>query len=92
MLHQTLKNAVSLSESSSLRVSLPTSEEIIKSKEELQKMVFIKAIFGNVSVHSLTRALPEILHSNHLVIVTPFDENFILTMNSANFKKRHCHF
>lgn len=46
-------------------------------------MVIIKVLSGNENVHSLTRALSEILNSDNLKMVTPFDDKFILTKNST---------
>lgn len=43
------------SEPPSLRVSLPITEEIIKSKDDLKKMVVIKVLSGNASVQSQGR-------------------------------------
>lgn len=79
----TSKNTHSPLESSLLRVFLHILEEIIKSKEELKKMVVIKVIFGNASIRSLSRALPEILNSDQYGTVIPTDDNFIFVMNST---------
>lgn len=66
-----------------IRVSLPISEEINKTKEELRKMIIIRVSSGNVSVNSLMTHMPKIFYPGSIVNITPYDDEFILTMNSS---------
>ncbi|KAH7690318.1 Retroviral ribonuclease H protein [Dioscorea alata] len=70
-------------ESNSLRVSLPITEAIIQSKEDLRRRVIIKVTAGNASVRSLHDALPKRLNSDQCENITPFGDDFILTLFSA---------
>ncbi|KAH7657105.1 Zinc finger CCHC-type protein [Dioscorea alata] len=67
----------------SLRVSLPISEAIIQSKEDLRRRVIIKVLAGNASVRSLHDALPKRLKTDQCENITPFGDDFILTLFSA---------
>lgn len=69
--------------STSIRVSLPISEAIIQSKENLKRMIIIKVLSGNVSVRSLRGSLPHCLQTYQCEFITPFGEDFILTLYSA---------
>lgn len=67
----TVKNSFVSSDPKVYRVSLPLTEEIIKSKEDLRKMIIIKVIFGNSSARSLTVSLSEVLNSDYCRAITP---------------------
>lgn len=69
-------------EFTSLRVSLPITEDIIKSIEELRKMIVITMITVNASVNSLAEALSEMLNVV-LGNITPYENHFILAMSST---------
>ncbi|KAH7677199.1 Zinc finger CCHC-type protein [Dioscorea alata] len=71
------------SESHSVRVSLPITEAIIQSKEDLKRRVIIKVTAGNASVRSLHAALPKRLKTDQCENITPFGDDFILTLFSA---------
>lgn len=66
-----VKNHQTSPASPSLRVSLRITEEIIKSKEELQKMVIIKVKLGNDCAHFLSLTQSEILNIDLYGTVTP---------------------
>ncbi|KAH7666770.1 Zinc finger CCHC-type protein [Dioscorea alata] len=70
-------------ETRSLRVSLPITEAIIQSKEDLRRRVIIKVTAGNASVRSLHAALPKRLKTDQCENITPFGDDFILTLFSA---------
>lgn len=69
--------------SSFLRVSLPISEAIIQSKDDLKRMIIIKVLSGNASVKLLHDFLPQALKSDQCEHITPFGDDFILTLFSA---------
>lgn len=69
--------------SSSFRVSLPISEAIIQSKEDLKRMIVIKVISGNASVKSLHDSLPQHLKTNQCEHITPYGDDFIITLFTA---------
>lgn len=46
-------------------------------------MIVIKVSSGNVSVNSLMTHLPNVLNMTSIVNITPYDEDFILSMNSS---------
>lgn len=56
----------------SLGVSLPITEDIIQPNEELKKLMIIKVLYGNASVHSLHAALLLQLNFDQCKNLTPF--------------------
>lgn len=46
-------------------------------------MIIIKVASGNASTTSLMASLPEILNTGSIINITPYDDDFILSMNST---------
>lgn len=66
----------------SLRVSLPITEAILKSKD-LKKMVIIRVLSGNARVRSLHTFLSQCSNPDICEHITPFNNYFVLTMETT---------
>lgn len=61
----------------------PSSSSLIQSKDDLKRMIISKVLSGNASVKSLHDFLPQHLKTDQCEHITPYGDDFILTLFSA---------
>ena len=65
-----------------MRISLPITKAIIKSKEDIRKLAIIRVVSRITSIKSLSIALLAVLNPAYYGNITPYDDPFLFLMAS----------